>query len=361
MRNLTVNLGDRSYPVYIGNNLLQNPDLIRKLVTSSQVMIITDTTVEKLHLSRLLALLQGFEVTVHVIPDGEIHKNLETMNSIITVLLQNRFARTSNLIAFGGGVVGDLTGFTAACYQRGIRFLQIPTTLLAQVDSSVGGKTAVNHALGKNMIGAFHQPCGVIADVSVLQTLPARELSSGLAEVIKYGLIRDGEFYDWLESNIDKLVNRDPDALEYAIERSCSNKAAVVSEDETETGVRATLNLGHTFGHAVETGLNYKIWLHGEAVGLGMLMAAHMSMLCGWLTEQTCERIRLLLIRAGLPVKLPAELQDTDIRQLMSIDKKVSHGKLKLILLHGIGEAIITDSFPESSLLETIDHFRCDS
>jgi len=295
---------------------------------------------------------------VHVIPAGEVHKNLESMNGIITALLQNRFARTSCLIALGGGVVGDLTGFTAACFQRGIRFLQVPTTLLAQVDSSVGGKTAVNHPLGKNMIGAFHQPAGVIIDVSLLQTLPAREFSAGLAEVIKYGLIRDRVFYEWLESNIDRLVHKDPAALEHAIERSCYNKAAVVSEDETETGVRATLNLGHTFGHAVETGLNYKLWLHGEAVGLGMMMAAHMSMLSGWLTAQACERIHSLLVRAGLPVKLPSELQNADIRELMSVDKKVSHGRLKLILLQDIGAAIITDEFQENMLQETIDHFR---
>ena len=360
MKELAVNLANRSYPIYIGNRLLHNPDLFRQLMPTSQVMIVTDTTVEKLYLPGLLESLQGFNVISHVIPAGEAQKNIETMNSIITVLLKNRFSRTSCLIALGGGVVGDLTGFSAACFQRGIKFIQVPTTLLAQVDSSVGGKTAVNHPLGKNMIGAFHQPCGVIADVSVLQTLPAREFSAGLAEVIKYGLIRDREFYEWLEENIEKLVRKDPQTLEFAIERSCQNKAVVVAEDETETGVRATLNLGHTFGHAVETGLDYKHWLHGEAVGLGMLMAAHMSMLCGWMSAQTCENIRSLLLRAGLPVKLPQQLQNTDIRDLMSVDKKVSHGRLKLILLKDIGEAVITDSFPEKTLLETIDYFRAD-
>ena len=300
MREITVSLGDRSYPIYIGSGLILNPDLYAGLLNSRQIMVVTDTKVEKLHLQTLLQALQQFDVKVHTIPEGEVHKNLETMNGIITALLKNRFARTSCLVAFGGGVVGDITGFTAACFQRGIRFIQVPTTLLAQVDSSVGGKTAVNHEFGKNMIGAFHQPAGVIADVSVLQTLPGRELSAGLAEVIKYGLIRDREFYDWLEVNMDRLIGRDPDALEYAIERSCFNKAAVVAEDETETGVRATLNLGHTFGHAVETGLHYKHWLHGEAVGLGMLMAAHMSMLSGWMSSAACERIRALLVRAGL-------------------------------------------------------------
>lgn len=358
MREINVNLGSRSYSIHIGNDLLQSPDLIAKMVPTAQVLVVTDTNVEKLYLPTLLKSLQGKQVVVHVIPAGEVHKNLDTMNSIITTLLQNRFSRTSCLIALGGGVVGDLTGFTAACFQRGIKFLQVPTTLLAQVDSSVGGKTAVNHALGKNMIGAFHQPTGVIIDVSLLQSLPAREFSAGLAEVIKYGLMRDRVFYDWLESNIENLVNKDRVALEHAIERSCYNKAAVVSEDETETGVRATLNLGHTFGHAVETGLNYKHWLHGEAVGLGMLMAAHMSMLSGWLSVQACERIRSLLVCAGLPVRLPTELQSADIRELMSVDKKVSHGRLKLILLRDIGEATITDKFQENILLETIDHFR---
>jgi 3-dehydroquinate synthase len=358
MREINVSLGSRSYSIHIGHNLLQTQDLVTTLVATGQVMVVTDTNVEKLYLPALLKSLQGKQVVVHVIPAGEGYKNLETMNGIITALLQNRFSRTSCLIALGGGVVGDLTGFTAACFQRGIKFLQVPTTLLAQVDSSVGGKTAVNHPLGKNMIGAFHQPTGVIIDVSLLQSLPDKEFSAGLAEVIKYGLIRDRVFYEWLESNVDKLVNKDTAALEHAVERSCFNKAAVVSEDETETGVRATLNLGHTFGHAVETGLNYKLWLHGEAVGLGMLMAAHMSMLSGWLTVQAYERIRSLLVRADLPVRLPPELQNTDIRELMSVDKKVSHGRLKLILLEDIGTATITDKFQEDMLRETIDHFR---
>lgn len=357
MRKISVNLGERSYAIHIGNGLIHQADLFGKWLKTSQVMVVTDTNVAKLHLDALLKALHGFDVKVHVIPDGEIHKNLDTLNAIITALLENRFARTSCLIAFGGGVVGDLTGFTAACFQRGIKFIQVPTTLLAQVDSSVGGKTAVNHALGKNMIGAFYQPAGVIADVSVLKTLPDRELSAGLAEVIKYGLIRDAEFYAWLEQNMERLINREADALEYAIERSCFNKAAVVSEDETETGVRATLNLGHTFGHAIETGLHYKYWLHGEAVGLGMLMAAHMSMLSGWLTAADCTRIETLLRRAHLPVAMPVEFGNADMRELMSVDKKVSHGRLKLILLRHIGEAVITSTFDEQHLLDTIRHF----
>ncbi len=358
MKEILVNLGPRSYPIFIGNDLISSTDLFGKLVNSGQVMIVTDSNVEKLYLPKLQTTLKDIGAKSHVIPAGETYKNLETMNSIISDLLKNRYARTSCLIALGGGVVGDITGFTAACYQRGVRFLQIPTTLLAQVDSSVGGKTAVNHVLGKNMIGAFHQPSAVIADVSVLNTLSAREFSAGLAEVIKYGLIRDREFFEWLEKNIDKLMLKDTDTLEFAIARSCTNKAIVVEQDETETGVRATLNLGHTFGHAIETGLNYKLWLHGEAVGTGMLMAAYMSMLNGWINSHTYERIKLLLVRAGLPVQMPAELQHADIRDLMSVDKKVSHGRLKLILLKEIGEAIITDTFPEQYLRVTIQHFH---
>jgi len=357
MREITVNLGSRSYPIFIGNNLVYSAELYRELTDASRLMIITDSLVEKIYLPGVMETLADLQVVSHVIPSGEVYKNLDSMNRIITALLDNKFDRTSCLVALGGGVVGDLTGFTAACFQRGIRFLQVPTTLLAQVDSSVGGKTAVNHELGKNMIGAFHQPCGVISDVGVLKTLPDREFRAGLAEVIKYGLIRDREFYEWLESNMDNLLAKNTAELEYAIERSCVNKAEVVSADEKETGLRATLNFGHTFGHAVETGLNYKHWLHGEAVGLGMLMAAYMSMRMGQLNENSVERIYSLISRAGLPVKLPSELIDIDLRELMSVDKKVSRGKLKLVLLHDIGKSVITGSFEEAVLQETIDYF----
>ncbi len=358
MREITVSLGSRSYPICIGTGVIDRVTHYMRKIGASRVMVVTDTTVERLWLPRLMEGLADTGVVTHVIPPGEVHKNLQTMNSLITSLLENRFDRSSCLIAFGGGVVGDLTGFTAACFQRGIKFLQVPTTLLAQVDSSVGGKTAVNHPLGKNMIGAFHQPCGVISDTAVLKTLPDREYRSGLAEVIKYGLICDREFYDWLEAEIDRLLEQQSAGLEFAIERSCLNKAEIVAVDEREAGKRAILNFGHTFGHAIETALDYKSWLHGEAVGLGMLMAAHMSTLLGLLAEDDRDRIRVLIEKAGLPATLPEQLKDVDLRGLMSVDKKVSHGRLKLILLAGIGQAVITDKFAERALQETIDHFR---
>jgi len=358
VREITVNLGERSYPICIGTGILDRAAYLTRLIEPSRVLVVTDSTVEKLWLPALMQTLSGSDVITHAIPPGETHKNLETMNRLTGILLENRFDRGSCLIAFGGGVVGDLTGFTAACYQRGIKFLQIPTTLLAQVDSSVGGKTAVNHPLGKNMIGAFHQPCGVVSDTAVLKTLPEREYRSGLAEVVKYGLICDREFYDRLEENMDRLLARDSDELEFAIERSCLNKAGIVSADELEKGRRAILNLGHTFGHAIETGLDYGLWLHGEAVGLGMLMAAHMSVLLGLLPENDRDRIYALTERTGLPVTLPEPLKDTDLRELMSVDKKASHGRLKLILLEGIGQAVITDKFEEAVLQETIEYFR---
>jgi 3-dehydroquinate synthase len=358
MREVKVNLGNRSYPIYIGANLVANTQLYQKLVKTDQVMIVTDTNIELRYLSSVLQALEKFTVHTCVLPPGEEQKKLTNLNHIITELLSRRYSRTSCLIALGGGVIGDLTGFSAACYQRGIQFLQVPTTLLAQVDSSVGGKTAVNHPQGKNMIGAFHQPCGVLADVNVLKTLPEREFKAGIAEVIKYGLIRDSEFFLWLEQKLDDLLSQQSDALEYAIERSCINKAQVVSEDETEKGLRATLNLGHTFGHAVETGLEYSHWLHGEAVGLGMIMAANMSMLMGWLSKSDYDRTVELIRRAGLPDRLPEQLKDVDLRELMSVDKKASHGKLKLVLLKSIGEAFITEEFDEEHLIQTINNFR---
>jgi 3-dehydroquinate synthase len=358
MRKITVELGPRSYPIFIGEGLMGQANIYKELLQSTQIIIITDANVEKLYLSKVVDTLKDIEVLSLVIPAGETEKNLDRMNQIITLMIKNKFERTSCMIALGGGVIGDLTGFTAACYQRGIKFLQLPTSLLAQVDSSVGGKTAVNHEAGKNMIGAFHQPIGVIADVSVLQTLPEREFSAGLAEVIKYGLIRDHGFFLWLEQHMEDIKNRQVDALIYAVERSCINKAEVVVIDETEKGLRATLNLGHTFGHAIETGLNYKHWLHGEAVGMGMIMAAHLSVLQGWLSENDRERVHRLIIQAGLPSNLPQQLEGIDMREIMSVDKKVSHGKLKLVLLKAIGEAVVTDSFKESFLLDTISHFN---
>ena len=261
MKELKLDLAERSYPIYIGENLFQSQGLSNIASNYSRVMVITNDTVEPLYLETILTAMPGIDVKVHVIKDGESEKNLQVLNAIITSLLENRFARDACLLALGGGVIGDITGFAAACYQRGIDFIQVPTTLLAQVDSSVGGKTAVNHALGKNMIGAFHQPVAVFADTDTLKTLPDRELAAGLAEVIKYGLIRDIEFFNWLELNIGKLIDRETNSMQYAIERSCINKSEVVSADEREKGMRALLNLGHTFGHAIETALNYQHWL----------------------------------------------------------------------------------------------------
>jgi len=358
MRTITVELGERSYPIHIGKHILAAPELYGSFIDPvSRVMIVTNTTVKKLYLSRLRDALSGFDTGSCVIPDGESFKNLDTFNNIITELLKNRFDRNCCLVALGGGVVGDITGFAAACYQRGVDFIQVPTTLLAQVDSSVGGKTAVNHELGKNMIGAFHQPRGVIADVGVLSSLPAREFSAGLAEVIKYGLIRDEEFFAWLEDNMDAVMARDAQALETIIERSCLNKAEVVAEDEKESGMRAILNLGHTFGHAIETALHYTYWLHGEAVGLGMVMAADLSARLSYLNDDDVERIRNLVERAGLKTRLPDRLRGANLREFMSVDKKVKAGRLTLILLQAIGRAEINSDFDDALLRQTLDSF----
>lgn len=361
MKELKVELGERSYPIYIGEKLLNSSRLADCTSKYSQLMVVTNTTIAPLYLDTVLETLSGKQVHVLTISDGESEKNLGVLNDIITALLENRFARDSCLVALGGGVIGDITGFAAACYQRGIDYVQLPTTLLAQVDSSVGGKTAVNHVLGKNMLGAFHQPVAVLADTLSLETLPGRELSAGLAEVIKYGLIRDPDFYVWLEANIEKLLSRDPQSLQYAIERSCVNKAEVVAADEKEKGQRALLNLGHTFGHAVETALNYELWLHGEAVGMGMLMAAEMSRKCGLLSVKSVERIRALLEKAGLPFKLPPEMDGVSMKELMMVDKKVKGGQLTLVLLEAIGAGIVSNDFDMNCLDETIEHFYAEA
>ncbi|MBF8268925.1 MAG: 3-dehydroquinate synthase [Gammaproteobacteria bacterium] len=358
MRKIKVDLGVRSYPIFIGAGILGSGELLVEQLSTRQVLIVTNKTIEPLYLSSMQSALADRNVKTCVLPDGESYKTLEVMQDIITALLEHRFSRDCCLIALGGGVVGDITGFAAACYQRGAQYIQVPTTLLAQVDSSVGGKTAVNHRLGKNMIGAFHQPAAVIADIKVLDTLPERQLSAGLAEVIKYGLIRDAEFFTWLEANIHKLKARDADALIYAVERSCLNKAAVVAADETEQGLRAILNYGHTFGHAIETGLDYQGWLHGEAVGLGMLMAAEFSRRLGWLTAESVGRIRALLEQAGLPVRLPQSLSTSMLRELMAVDKKSRQGNLFLVLLKAIGSSVVTGDFNNQYLLETIDSFQ---
>jgi 3-dehydroquinate synthase len=357
MKVIEVNLAERSYPIYIGKSILSDQRLFEQHITSNQVLIITNENVAPLYLQLVEDKLSNVDYETLILPDGETTKSLDSLNLIITCLMERKYNRTCVLIALGGGVIGDLTGFAAACYQRGVKFMQIPTTLLAQVDSSVGGKTAVNHPLGKNMIGAFYQPCAVIADINVLSTLPEREFSAGLAEVIKYGIIRDKEFYDWLEDNIELIMQRDDEALEYTIERSCINKAEVVAEDERESGIRATLNLGHTFGHAIETALNYKGWLHGEAVACGMLMAADLSMRLGLIEQDRVDRIHLLLEQTNLPTKIHEDVKLEQMLDNMKVDKKSRDGVLYLILLNDIGNAIISSDYTEQALKETINHF----
>ncbi len=354
MNTLTVDLGNRSYPIQIGQGLLDQADLLAAHISGRQVMVVSNTTVAPLYLDRVLASLAGLQTATVILPDGEQYKTLDTLNTIFTTLLEQRFNRGCTLVALGGGVVGDITGFAAASYQRGVAFLQVPTTLLAQVDSSVGGKTGVNHALGKNMIGAFHQPGCVIIDTDTLDTLDDRQLAAGLAEVIKYGLIYDADFFAWLEANVTALKARDKAALATAIERSCAIKAEIVAADERESGMRALLNLGHTFGHAIETGTGYGNWLHGEAVAAGMLMAADLSARHGWLDSADVQRTESILRQAGLPTEPPDTMDEQQFMDLMAVDKKVVDGGLRLVLLKRIGEAIITADFQPDLLSETL-------
>ncbi|TXT30729.1 MAG: 3-dehydroquinate synthase [Rhodocyclaceae bacterium] len=356
---LNVALGDRSYPIHIGTGVITQVELILPYIKQKKVVVVTNTTVAPLYLEVLRSTLEsgGISVLPVVLPDGEQFKTWETLNLIFDALLSARCERGTTLIALGGGVIGDMGGFAAACYQRGMPFIQVPTTLLSQVDSSVGGKTAINHPLGKNMIGAFYQPKLVLADITTLNTLPERELKAGLAEVIKYGLIRDVEFYVWLEANLENLLARDPSALTYAIHRSCANKAEVVVADEKETGERALLNLGHTFGHAIETGMGYGDWLHGEAIAAGTLIAAELSRQLGWLDEKTVKRIEHIFVRAGLPVFGP-RLGAARYLELMSHDKKVQDGKLRLVLLQEIGRAIVSDQASDAQISAAIEA-RC--
>lgn len=353
MQTLTVDLGARSYPIFIGQGLLQQ-DLLQSYVKGRQVMIVSNETVAPLYLDALLQQFPDKQVDSVILPDGEAYKDLEHVNLIFDALLQKRHNRTTTLVALGGGVVGDMTGFAAASYQRGVNFIQVPTTLLSQVDSSVGGKTGVNHPLGKNMIGAFHQPQAVLAATDVLNSLPERELSAGLAEVIKYGLIHDLQFLDWLESSMPALRARDPQALACAIYRSCEIKAEIVAQDERESGVRALLNLGHTFGHAIETDQGYGQWLHGEAVGAGMMMAAHLSARLGWLNAAELARVERILLAAGLPVAPPESMSSERFIELMSVDKKVIDGSLRLVLLQQLGLGVVTADFPAQSLEQTL-------
>ncbi len=356
MKTLHVELGDRRYPLYIGPGLLGQAELLRPHIAGRQVLVVSNTTVAPLYLERTCAALQGLRYEAVILPDGERYKTLETLDAVFTALLEKRFDRYCTILALGGGVIGDLAGFAAACYQRGVDFIQVPTTLLAQVDSSVGGKTAVNHPLGKNMIGAFYQPRCVLADTETLNTLPDRELSAGLAEVIKYGLIRDRPFLEWLEANLDALLIRDAAALSEAIERSCRNKAEIVAADERETGERALLNLGHTFGHAIETGVGYGQWLHGEAVAAGMVLATELSARLGWLNRAQVERVRTLLARAHLPLDPPPRLTTDDFLRLMAVDKKVQDGRLRLILLRELGQGVIASDVDAQRLRETLDY-----
>lgn len=358
MKTLKVALAERSYPIYIGQNLLSQPELIQKHIKSKEVLIVTNETVAPLYLKQLEATLTDYKHQAVILPDGEAFKNLDVLNQVFDKLLEARFSRQVTLIALGGGVIGDMAGFAAACYQRGVPFIQVPTTLLSQVDSSVGGKTAVNHALGKNMIGAFYQPQCVLADTNTLNTLDDRQLASGLAEVIKYGLINDAEFFEWLEHNMSALKNRDPAALAYAIERSCQDKADIVAKDETEQGVRALLNLGHTFGHAIETGMGYGNWLHGEAIATGMLMAADLSARQGWMGQADVQRIRAIFEEAGLPVTGPTGMTVEHYMALMSVDKKVQAGVIRLILMKGIGQATMSDDYDVTMLQETLSQFQ---
>jgi 3-dehydroquinate synthase len=354
---LIVGLGERSYPIHIGSGLLGQAELLAPALPHKRAAVVTNTTVAPLYLEKLQQALKGIgvESVAVILPDGEKYKNSDTLNLIYDALLTNRCERTTPLIALGGGVVGDMTGYAAATYLRGVPFIQIPTTLLAQVDSSVGGKTGINHPLGKNMIGAFYQPQVVLADTATLGTLPDQELRAGIAEVIKYGLIRDLPFFEWLEQNMEKLLARDAEALQFAIARSCRNKAEVVAADERESGERALLNLGHTFGHAIETGSGYGKWLHGEAVAAGTIMAADLSRRLGWISADDAARTCRLFERAELPVAGPPLGTETYLH-LMGMDKKVAGGKMRFVLLKAIGHGVLSDNVPEELLRQTLEN-----
>jgi len=353
VQTLHVELADRSYPILIGPGLLSAPGVLDAHVPGRDLVLISNTVVAPLYAERLKASLRGRRFIEVVLPDGEQHKSLSTASRVFDVLIANRVARDAVVVALGGGVIGDLAGFVAACYQRGVAFVQVPTTLLAQVDSSVGGKTAVNHPGAKNMIGAFHQPVAVVTDTDTLQTLPDRELHAGLAEIIKYGLICDAAFFGWLEDNMDALRTRTAAALTYAIHRSCQIKAQIVGRDEREQGERALLNLGHTFGHAIESATGYVDWLHGEAVGLGLLMATDMSARMQALDAGVVERLRRLLERAGLPV-VPPRIGAARALGYMKVDKKVQAGRIRLVLLTRLGRAVVTGDYPDSALQATL-------
>ena len=356
---VSIDLQDRSYQIAIGSALFDNPLTYSELPAASSVLIVSNTTVGPLYAERLKAALSGKYAKVHtvILPDGEVYKTWETLNLIFDALLQNGCDRKTILFALGGGVVGDMTGFAAASYMRGVPFVQVPTTVLSQVDSSVGGKTGINHPMGKNMVGAFYQPLKVVCDLDTLKTLPPRELSAGLAEIIKYGPIADLDFLSWIEFNMDALMAREPAALAHAVKRSCEIKAWVVGQDEREAGLRAILNFGHTFGHAIESGLGYGEWLHGEAVGCGMVMAAHLSQQLGGVDAAFVHRLTVLIERAGLPVKGP-HLSATDnagrYLELMRVDKKAEGGAIKFVVIDKLGSAVMR-SAPDALVRQVID------
>lgn len=358
VRRVDIDLGERSYPIFIGPGLLQDSASWQQYISARNLLIVTNETVAPLYLNTLQQALAGRRLAQVVLPDGEQYKTLDSFALIVDALIQQRMNRDAAVVALGGGVIGDMAGFAAACYQRGVDFVQVPTTLLAQVDSSVGGKTAVNHPQAKNMIGAFHQPRCVIADTDTLATLPEREYRAGLAEVVKYGLIHDLTLFDWLEQHADALVARQDDAVMHAVSRSCEIKAQIVGMDEREHGLRAILNLGHTFGHAIEAVSGYGNWLHGEAVAAGTVMALDMSQRLGWLSSADRQRGEALLARCGLPVQAPA-IGAERARQLMGLDKKVLEGRLRLVLLSALGRAQVVDDYPPAVLQATLDaHFE---
>jgi 3-dehydroquinate synthase len=358
MRTLTLNLGERSYSIHIGSGIRHDKRLLSKLIRGPQVMVVTNEIVAPLYLDDLLAALHDFDARYCILPDGEQNKTLGAIERIATALLEARFERACTVVALGGGVTGDIAGFAAACYMRGVACVQIPTTLLAQVDSSVGGKTAVNHPLGKNMLGAFHQPRGVIADIEVLDSLDERELRAGIAEIIKYGLIGDPALFQWLETDMHRLRARDHEALTRAVERSCRSKSSIVADDEREAGARALLNLGHTFGHAIETGVGYGNWLHGEAVAAGLYMAADLSVRTGRLAAGELGRIGALLEAAGLPTCAPHSLTVERMLELMTVDKKVHGGRLRFVLLEAIGKAVLATDVDRALVRATLSACR---
>jgi 3-dehydroquinate synthase len=358
MKTLDLDLGPRSYSIFIGEALLDRAELFDAGLAGNQVMIVSNETVAPLYLDRLEKSLEGKHVRSVILPDGEAFKTLAELSKIFDALVAARFARDCTLVALGGGVVGDMAGFAAACYQRGVAHIQVPTTLLAQVDSSVGGKTGVNHPEGKNMIGAFHQPSCVIADTGTLSTLSDRELCAGLGEVIKYGLLWDADFFAWLEQHMPALLERDRESLTRVIHRSCQIKAEMVSADETEGGVRALLNLGHTFGHAIEAGLGFGTWLHGEAVAAGLCMAADLSARLGRIQGDDVRRVERIVTSARLPTRVPGELSAERMLELMAVDKKIKQGKLRLVLLDAIGKAELEAEFDAEALRETLEECR---